>query len=263
MIFCSLYSGSSGNCILVGSENTKILVDTGLAGKKIIEALDRIKEDPKNIKGIFVTHEHLDHIKGVGIISRKFDIPVYANQATWDAMKDKVGKIKESNIKVIEKRSVTNIEDLEIQAFNTPHDAIASMGYTIRHKDKAASIVTDIGTVTEEIKQNIVDSQIILLEANHDEEMLKFGPYPYELKRRVLSETGHLCNEDCAKAIVDLMSDGRYRNIVLGHLSNTNNVPELAYRTVVNILDENGLDYKKDLKLTIAKRHEPSNYIKI
>lgn len=151
MIFCSLYSGSSGNCILVGSENTKILVDTGLAGKKIIEALDRIKEDPKNIKGIFVTHEHLDHIKGVGIISRKFDIPVYANQATWDAMKDKVGKIKESNIKVIEKRSVTNIEDLEIQAFNTPHDAIASMGYTIRHKDKAASIVTDIGTVTEEI----------------------------------------------------------------------------------------------------------------
>lgn len=263
MIFCSLYSGSSGNCILVGSDQSKILVDVGLPGKKIIEALERVKEDPKNIKAIFITHEHSDHIKGAGIISRKFDIPIYANQITWSAMDGKIGNIKEKNIKVIDKRSLTKIDDLEIQAFNTPHDASSSMGYTIKSGDKAASIVTDIGTFTEEIRRNIVDSDIILLEANHDEEMVKFGPYPYDLKRRVLSEVGHLCNEDCGNAIAQIMNDGRYRRIVLGHLSNTNNVPELAYKSVVNILDENGLDYKTDLKLTIAKRHEPSNYIKI
>ena len=264
MIFCSLYSGSSGNCILVGSEKTKILVDVGVAGKKITEALERIKQDPKEIKGIFVTHEHSDHIKGIGIISRKYNIPIYANEATWNVMYDKVGKLKEENIKIIKKRSLTEIEDLKIQAFNIPHDAIAAMGYTISDSnDKKASIVTDIGTFTQEIKQNIMNSDIILLEANHDEEMVKFGPYPYDLKRRVLSEVGHLCNEDCGSAIVGIMDDKKFRRIILGHLSTTNNMPELAYRAVVNILEENGLDYKEDLKLTIAKRHEPSNYIEI
>ena len=264
MIFCSLYSGSSGNCILVGSEKTKILVDVGVPGKKVMEALERIKQDPKEIKGIFVTHEHGDHIKGVGIISRKFDIPIYANEATWCEMKSKIGNIKEKNIKIIEKRSLTIIEDLKIQAFNTPHDAVASMGYTITDlKENKSSIVTDLGTFTDEIRQNIKDSDIILLEANHDVEMVKFGPYHYELKRRVLSEVGHLCNEDCANALVEIMSDKKFRRVVLGHLSNNNNVPELAYKAVVNILAENGLDYKEDLKLTIAKRNEPSNYIEI
>lgn len=264
MIFCSLYSGSSGNCILIGSEKTKVLIDCGLPGKKVIEALDRIKQDPTEIKAIFVTHEHSDHIKGVGIISRKFDIPVYTNQLTWDAMAPKIGKVKESNIKIIDKRSLTIIDDLQIQAFNIPHDAIAAMGYTVKEESgKSASVVTDIGTFTEEIRQNVVDSEILLLEANHDQEMVKFGPYHYDLKRRVLSEVGHLCNEDCGQAIVELMKDGKFRRIVLGHLSNTNNIPELAYKAVVNILEENGLDYKEDLKLTIAKRHEPSNYIKI
>ena len=264
MIFCSLYSGSSGNCILVGSEKAKVLVDVGVPGKKVIEALERIKQDPEEIKGIFVTHEHGDHIKGVGIISRKFDIPIYANEATWNEMKPKIGNIKEKNIKIIEKRSLTVIDDLNIQAFNIPHDAVAAMGYTITDSDgKKSSIVTDIGTFTEEIRRNITDSDVILLEANHDIEMVKFGPYHYDLKRRVLSEVGHLCNEDCADAIVGIMADRKFRRVVLGHLSNTNNVPELAYRAVVNILDENGLDYKTDLKLTIAKRHEPSNYIEI
>ncbi|MGL5575146.1 MAG: MBL fold metallo-hydrolase [Sarcina sp.] len=264
MIFCSLYSGSSGNCILVGSEKTKVLIDVGVPGKKVIEALERIKQDPKEIKGIFVTHEHGDHIKGVGIISRKFNIPIYANEATWNEMKSKIGNIKENNINIIEKRSLTTIEDLNIQAFNIPHDAVSAMGYTITDSNgNKSSIVTDLGTFTDEIRQNIKDSDIILLEANHDIEMVKFGPYHYELKRRVLSEVGHLCNEDCADALVDIMSDKKFRRVVLGHLSNTNNVPELAYRAVVNILAENGLNYKEDLKLTIAKRHEPSNYIEI
>lgn len=263
MIFCSLYSGSSGNSILVGSENNRVLIDAGLSGKKIIEALDIIGENPKLIKGIFITHEHIDHIKGAGIISRKFDIPIYANELTWEAMEKSLGKISEKNIKVIGKRSLVTIDDLEIQAFNTPHDSISSMGYTVRAEGKSASIVTDIGTFTEEIRQNVIDSEIILLEANHDVEMLKFGPYPYELKRRVLSERGHLCNEDCGNAIVEIMKNNSFKNIILGHLSNTNNVPELAHKSVSNILNVKGIVLDKDLKLTVAQRNNPSNFIRI
>ncbi|MGL5616307.1 MAG: MBL fold metallo-hydrolase [Sarcina sp.] len=263
MIFCSLYSGSSGNSILVGSEESRVLIDAGLSGKKILEALDLIEENPKLIKGIFITHEHIDHIKGAGIISRKFDIPIYANELTWEAMEKNLGKINPKNIKIMEKRSLVNIDDLEIQAFNTPHDSISSMGYTVKADGKSASIVTDIGTFTEEIRQNIVDSEIILIEANHDVEMLKFGPYPYDLKRRVLSERGHLCNEDCGNAIVQIMEDNKFKNIILGHLSNTNNVPELAHKAVSNILEEEGLVLDKDLKLIVAQRNNPSNFIKI
>ena len=262
MIFCSLYSGSSGNSIFVSSDNTKVLVDAGLSGKRIIEALEQIDENPKEIDGIFITHEHSDHIKGAGIMSRKFDIPIYANEATWNSMINSLGNIKEHNIKILPKRSVTTIKDLDIACFNTPHDSVAPMGYTFHSKGKKASVVTDIGTFTEEVKQNIIESEVVLLESNHDIQMVKFGPYPYELKRRVLSEIGHLCNEDCGRAIVELMKDNKQRNIVLGHLSNTNNVPELAYRSVLNILEENSLEVGKDLNLKLAHRHKPSSYIK-
>lgn len=261
MIFCSLYSGSSGNSIFVSSDNTKVLVDAGLSGKKIIEAVQQIDENPKDIDAIFITHEHSDHIKGAGILSRKFDIPIYANEATWIAMKDGLGNVKEKNIKILKKRSGITIRDLDIICFNTPHDSIAPMGYTFSSGKKKISIVTDIGTFTEEIKRNIIESQVVLLESNHDVQMVKFGPYPYELKRRVLSEIGHLCNEDCGEAIVQIMKDGMYRNIVLGHLSNTNNVPELAYKSVLNVLNENQLKVEEDLTLKLADRYKPSSYI--
>ncbi|MGL5244924.1 MAG: MBL fold metallo-hydrolase, partial [Sarcina sp.] len=151
MIFCSLFSGSSGNSIFVSSDNTKILIDAGLSGKKIIEALEHIDENPKEIDAIFITHEHSDHIKGAGILSRKFDIPIYANEATWLAMEKSLGNIKDKNIKILSKRSTNTIKDLDVICFNTPHDSIAPMGYTIHSKGKRASIVTDIGTFTEEI----------------------------------------------------------------------------------------------------------------
>ena len=262
MIFCSLYSGSSGNSIFISSGNTNILVDAGLSGKRIIEGLEQISEDPSELDGIFITHEHIDHIKGAGIISRKFDIPIYANENTWKAMESTVGKIKEKNIKIIPKRSVTTIKDLDIICFNTPHDAIAPMGYTFHSKGKKASIATDIGTFTEEIKENLLESEVILLEANHDVQMLKYGPYPYNLKRRVLSEIGHLSNEDCGSAILDILKGNRLcKNVILGHLSNTNNVPELAYRAVKNILDKESLTIGKDLEIKLADRNKPSSYI--
>lgn len=263
MVFSSLYSGSSGNSIFVGSDKTKILIDAGMPGKKIDEAFKAIGENPKEVKGIFITHEHSDHIKGVGIVSRKYDIPIYANEKTWSAMEKSLGKLKEYNIKIMDRRSIVEIDDLQIKSFNIPHDAIAPVGYTVSNGAKNISIATDFGTYTEEIKENIKDSEIILLECNHDISMLKFGPYPYSLKRRILSEVGHLSNEDCGDAVVDLVKYKQGKTILLGHLSGTNNLPDLAYQTVMNSLDDHGIIQGEDVSIAMASRHEPSGIIRV
>ena len=263
MIFCSLYSGSSGNSILLGSENSKILIDAGLPGKKIDEALSAIDIKGNELDGIFITHEHIDHIKGVGVISRKYDIPIYANADTWAAMEKSLGKIKEHNIKVIDRRSVTNIKDLQVKSFCVPHDAAAPSGYTIALENKIASVATDFGIYTQEIRDNIKDSQVLLLESNHDINMVKFGPYPYQLKRRILSEVGHLSNEDCGKMIVDILSKGDPKQIMLGHLSNTNNHPDLAYESVVSVIRDSGIKIGEDVSLSMANRHNVSELIRL
>jgi len=259
MIFCPLYSGSSGNSIFVASQNAKILVDVGMPGKSIESALKHINEEPKHIDGIFITHEHSDHIKGAGIISRRYDIPIYANENTWKAMYNKIGNVKENNVRVIHNNSV-EIKDMHIINYNISHDAAAPIGYAIYSGNKKACIATDLGYFSEEVKTMIKDADVILLESNHDVEMLKFGPYPYVLKRRILSNEGHLSNDDCGKAIINLM-DGNFKRIMLGHLSKTNNYPELAYETVKNILIENKLKLNKDIDLLMADRSAPTKCI--
>ena len=261
MIFCSLYSGSSGNSIFVGSEKAKILIDAGLPGKKIDEALKSIGQKAEELDGIFITHEHSDHIKGVGIISRKYDIPIYAPANTWQAMEKNLGKIKEHNIKIMDKRSIVTIKDLDIKSFNIPHDAAAPVGYTVNIGNKQASVATDFGIFTKEIWDNIKDSEVILLESNHDVSMVEYGPYPYSLKRRILSEIGHLSNEDCGEAIVKILKNGLGKNIILGHLSNTNNTPDLAELTVKDILTANNIEVGLDVFLSMANRHNPSKII--
>ena len=261
MKFCSLYSGSSGNSIFIASDNTRVLIDAGLAGKKIDEALKHIGEEASSIYGIFITHEHIDHIKGVGVLSRKYDIPIYANDNTWAVMEKNIGKIKEHNIRIMDRRSSIAIKDLEIRSFNIPHDAIAPVGYTVSSGGKNASVVTDFGVFTEEIRDNIIDSDIILLESNHDINMLRMGPYPYNLKLRVLGENGHLSNEDCGNAIVSLIKSDKKKQIMLGHLSGTNNHPDLAYQTVVDVLSANGIRPGDDVTLQLASRHNPSEII--
>lgn len=263
MKFCPLYSGSSGNSIFLASDEAKILIDVGLPGKKIDEALKAIGQNPQELNGIFITHEHSDHIKGVGVLSRKYDIPIYASDQTWIAMEASIGKIKEHNIKIMDRRSIVDIKDLSIKSFNIPHDAASPAGYTVYSKGKQASVATDFGTFTQEIYDNLKDSEVILLESNHDVNMLKFGPYPYSLKRRILSEIGHLSNEDCGSAIVNILKNGLGKKFVLGHLSNTNNHPDLAYQTVLNVLNENGIKQGEDVFITMANRKAPSPLIEI
>lgn len=261
MIFCSLYSGSSGNSMFIASDKAKILIDAGLPGKKIDSALAEINENPREIDGIFITHEHSDHIKGAGVLSRKYDIPIYAPHDTWVAMESTIGKIKEHNIKVMDRRSVVSIKDMDIKSFIIPHDAAAPVGYTINLDGKMASVATDFGTFTREIEDSIKDSEVILIESNYNPQMLDMGPYPYSLKQRIKESYGHLSNEDCGEAIVKILKNGLGKNIILGHLSNTNNTPDLAELTVKDILTANSIEVGSDVFLSMANRHNPSKII--
>ncbi|EYE87411.1 beta-lactamase [Fervidicella metallireducens AeB] len=257
MQFCSIFSGSSGNSLYVGTEKTKILVDAGLSGKKIQDGLSEINVNPQEIKGIVITHEHDDHIKSAGILSRRFNIPIYANTNTWEAMINSIGEIKEENIKVYNNYDAFEIGDITVIPYPIPHDAASPCGYSFIKGNKKISIATDIGHASKEVRDNIKDSDLILLESNHDVELLKVGPYPYYLKRRILSEHGHLSNEDAGKLIVDILNS-RIKKIILGHLSKTNNYPELAYRTVLSVLEMYGIKEGKDIEIDIAHRDRVS-----
>jgi len=259
MKFCSLYSGSSGNCTFVGSDKTNLLIDAGLTGKKIQEALKQIGVSPCDINGIVITHEHDDHIKAAGILSRRFNIPIYANTNTWEAMSNKIGDVSEKNIKVFDGYYPFEIGDITVVPFPIPHDAAKPCGYSLIHDKKKATIATDIGYASDIVKNNIKNSDVALLEANHDVEMLKAGPYPYPLKLRILSDTGHLSNADAGKTIIDVMGYG-LKTVILGHLSKVNNYPGLAFRTVISELEMEGIKDGKDINIDIAQRETVSRF---
>lgn len=255
MKFCSLYSGSSGNCQFIRAGNTKILIDAGLSGKKIQQAMECIGENPSEIQGIFITHEHIDHIQSAGILSRRFNIPIYANEKTWEAMQPSIGEIKSENIKIFE--DCVEIGDFYVQAFDISHDAVNPVGYKIFNKTKKISLLTDTGCVTEAIKKHISDSDLLLIESNHDEDMVLVGSYPWPLKRRVLGDHGHMSNDSAGNLLAEILKKGS-EIVLLGHLSKENNFPELAYKTVENILNENNIFIKDGLTLDMTYRDKPS-----
>ncbi len=259
--FCSLYSGSSGNCLFVESQNTKILVDAGESAKKITTALSSIDVSPESIDAILVTHEHSDHVKGLGTFSKKYNIPVYANAKTWDAMLEQSNKISEDNIKKFTIEENFEIGDLKIHPFKIPHDAANPCGFNIFHDDDKISVATDIGHITSNIAHKLEESKFLLLEANYDPDVLKCSPYPYLLKQRIAGPNGHLPNVDAGKTISFLMKSG-LSQVMLGHLSKENNFPELAYKTVVETLMENKSDCSK-IKISVANRYNPSPIIKV
>ena len=261
--YCSIGSGSSGNCHFVNYKDTSILIDAGLSGKRILSGLDDIDEKAENIKGIFITHEHSDHIKGAGIISRKLDIPIYANVKTWCAMKDKLGKIKEEHMKVFDNDKTYNIGDMGIRPFSIPHDSADAVGYSLFSDKDKMSIATDIGCITDNIRENLYDSKLVVLESNYDPNMLMMGSYTYALKRRVMSDCGHLSNEDAAKFCVDLVNQGNTNAILLAHLSKENNFPDLAYATSKNVLLNNDMVIGKDLNLEVLSRDNVSKVFEL
>ncbi len=260
--FCSLYSGSSGNSLFVESENTKILVDAGMSCKKIEDALSQIDVDPSSINAIIITHEHSDHIKGLSTICKKFNIPVFATKETFDAMKEQTNKLSKDNTHFFKVSEKFAINDLEIQPFSIPHDAVNPCGFNISCVDHKISIATDIGHMTNEIIKNLEGSEFILLESNYDTEVLKCCSYPFKLKTRIAGNTGHLSNTIAGKTISYLLKNSNLHTAMLGHLSKESNFPELAYQTVVDELISNNCD-ENSINLSVASRDYPSKLIKL
>ena len=259
--FCSLYSGSSGNSLFVENNNTKILVDAGVSGKKIVDALDSINVKPEEIDAILVTHEHSDHIKSVGTFSKKFDIPVYASEKTWSKIPKEVEKINEKNIFTFKSSEDFVVGDLVVHPFKTPHDAIDSCGFNFFDGKTKISIATDLGHVTPEIKKCLENSKFILLESNYEPEVLRICSYPSLLKSRIAGPNGHLSNNMAGQLISSLIESG-LMTVMLGHLSKESNFPEMAYETVLSELESNNIK-RGSIDLSVASRFEPSNLIEV
>lgn len=261
MKFCSLYSGSTGNSLFIQGKETKILVDSGVSAKKIEEGLDSINVNIKDINAILVTHEHIDHIKSIGTIAKKYNIPIYANLGTWNGIENEKTVIKIENKNYFKSGKQFEIGDLKIMPFSTSHDAMDSCGFSIEHDGRKISIATDLGEVTKEVMRNLKQSKFILLESNYEPEVLKFCSYPYSVKLRIAGEKGHLSNNDAGDTISKLVEYG-LQNVMLGHLSKESNLPELAYKSVKSELQIKGVNIK-DIELNVANRLTPSKVVNI
>ncbi len=257
--FYSLFSGSSGNSLLVKTDSTCILIDAGVSSKKIENALLSLEINPSTVDGILITHEHSDHVQGLGTFAKKFDIPVFVNQKTLDAMPKQKEKIEEKNVHLFTIEEKFEINDLQIKPFRIPHDAANPCGFNIYKENEKISIATDIGHMTNGILKNLENSSFVLLESNYDPEVLMYSHYPYSLKNRIAGPTGHLSNEAAGKTISHLLTCG-LKQVMLGHLSKESNFPELAYKTVVEELIANNYN-ENSLSLSIANRDSISKKI--
>lgn len=259
--FCPLFSGSSGNSFYLQYKDTTVLIDAGLSKKKISYAIAQIEEDASSVDAILITHEHIDHTAGIGVMERGFNIPIYANLSTWKSMPSSVGSIRNENIRYFEAGKKFFIKDMEIMPFSIPHDAADPVGFSFYLDCKKVTCVTDIGHLTDTIIENVKGSDLLLMESNHDLDMLINGSYPWPLKRRIQSQYGHLCNKDCGEMIAKYIEYG-LKSVVLGHLSAENNSPQLAYDTVKACIEKYGYEIGRDITLEIAKR-EGSNSVYI
>lgn len=263
MELCSIASGSSGNCIYAGTDDSHILVDAGISGKRIEAGLNEIGLKTDEIQGILVTHEHVDHIRSLGVLARKYGIPMYATEGTWDWIKDRqaIGKVDESLLHIIKPEEEFDIGDMTVTPLHTSHDAADPVAYVMKHEEKTMAVLTDLGKYDDYLVDKLQGLDVLLLEANHDVHMLQVGGYPYYLKKRILGERGHLSNELCGQLLGKLLHD-HFQAVVLGHLSKENNYPELAYETVRLEVTLGDNPYQgTDFPIRVAKRDQVSEMI--
>lgn len=259
--FCSLFSSSSGNSTYISCGDKGILVDAGVSAKKLKEALLGRCIDPNKIGAIFITHEHNDHIKGLRIIASTYNIPVYAKGGTIEALLEN-GTLTSKFPHAVMPDEGVQVGDMLITAFETPHDSRESCGYRISLSDgRNVAVATDIGKITPVIEENLIGCDLVMLESNHDVGMLQNGPYPYYLKRRILSDRGHLSNEACAEMSAKLIEKGTTR-LFLGHLSTENNFPELAFQSSLSAISQIGAVNGRDYMLQVNAKENKEDVIR-
>jgi len=258
--FCPIASGSDGNSIYIGNDNTHILIDAGISGKRIKDGLlYGAGVDPELLDCIFITHEHTDHIQSAGVLSRRYGTSLCATEKTWAYIErhNLIGAVDSAKKYTIQVGEKFELKDIVVEAFDIPHDAAQPVGYSVYLEDKKISVATDLGSVTDNIREKLFGADIVLLESNHDLEMLKNGRYPAVLKRRIMGDRGHLSNIGAGELIAEIISD-RLKHVFLGHLSAENNLPIVAMETVMTILGKNRINVGKDLDLHLAQRSMPS-----
>ncbi|PWW31052.1 phosphoribosyl 1,2-cyclic phosphodiesterase [Cytobacillus oceanisediminis] len=238
--FSVLASGSTGNAIFVETEEHSFLVDAGLSGKQMEALFQQIDRDMGKLSGILVTHEHSDHIKGVGILARKYNLPIYANEKTWQAMDGLIGQVPVDQKFHFDMETVKTFGSLDIESFGVSHDAADPMFYVFHQDGKKLVLITDTGYVSDRMKGLISNAEAYVFESNHDIQMLRMCRYPWNIKRRILSDVGHVSNEDAALAMSEVAGD-RTKSIYLAHLSLDNNIKDLARMSVTQTLESRGI----------------------
>lgn len=261
--FCTLFSGSSGNAVYLGTEEGAVLVDCGMSGRQILDAMAEAELSPAKLRGILITHEHSDHIKGAGILCRKLNIPIYATPGTWSGMESMLGPVDSRHRICIEAGESFFVAGMEAAGFSIPHDANDPVGYRFFLRGHSVAVATDLGYFSQTVQDAVSGADVVLLESNHDPDLLRQNPrYPSPLKARILGKKGHLSNEAGANAAVLLAQSGT-KHLLLGHLSSENNTPEMAYRVTHGALSDAGACVGEDVTLHVASRYRAGYLYKL
>lgn len=263
MHFCSLSSGSNGNSHFIRSKDASILVDCGLSLRYTEAQLFQIGETADSIDAVFVTHEHSDHIAGLGAFHRRSGCDIFLTKGTLDAAQEKLGKINSDKVHLLSPGIYQSYKDIDVLPIPVSHDAAMPVAYVFESRGKKLSVLTDLGEVNPSILAAVANSGVLLIESNHDLDMLNAGPYPYHLKKRVASSEGHLSNAACADALLKLLEVGKLGQVLLGHLSSENNLPSLAFQTVSTHLEKNGIELGIDLNLDLCYRRQISSLLRL
>lgn len=246
--FSVLASGSTGNAIYVQTPKRRFLIDAGLSGKKVEQLFTAANLSLDTLDGIIVSHEHSDHIKGVGILARRYGMPIYANEKTWDAMTPMIGAVPPEQKFIFEKEKQLSFADMDIESFTVSHDAADPMFFSFMHEGKKLTILTDTGYVSDRMLGAAEESDVLIFESNHDVGMLRMGRYPWNVKRRILGDEGHVSNEDAGMALAALVRKKK-ADVYLAHLSKDNNMKDLARMTVQQTLELEGVGAGQDFRL--------------
>lgn len=268
MKLCSIASGSSGNCLYVGNQKANILIDAGISKKRIVDGCSQFGINLQTLDGIFITHEHADHIQGLGVLLRKYPMPVYGTKETLLAIRQtaSLGSMDKELFHEIEPYEAVTVKDITVKPFSVSHDALNPVGYRFEDASdasEAVAVATDMGCYDDTIISYLSGLKALLVEANHDVRMLEVGRYPYALKKRILGIRGHLSNDDSGQLIDKITHDG-LKDIILGHLSKENNYERLAYETIrMEIQMSDSPYHPEDFRIQVASREKPSCYVEV